>query len=208
MLNYLWTIACSHITTQHTGLCTPVRFPWWGTQSYECMGISNPHTLFQCKAAYQRGGRLQSLQPSRCPHFCDSSSCISSCLLHSPSWPVSVPSASCPVPCEWRKAPILADQAALCRTLAFFVGGFPYKRRSIRNISGTGEEVSPCNWSAGHISLPWDNFQAATVFTNAHRNKKKQQVKYQCVLPQLLGSITFQLACVLWGFQVGRISHR
>lgn len=55
--------------------------------------------------------------------------------LHSPSWPVSVPSASCPVPCEWRKAPILADQAALCRTLAFFVGGFPYKRSNIRNIS-------------------------------------------------------------------------
>lgn len=60
--------------------------------------------------------------------------------LHSPSWPVSVPSASCPVPCEWRKAPILADQAALCRTLAFFVGGFPYKRSDVRNISGTGEE--------------------------------------------------------------------
>lgn len=60
--------------------------------------------------------------------------------LHSPSWPVSVPSASCPVPCEWRKAPILADQAALCRTFAFFVGGFPYKRR---NISGTGGERKP-----------------------------------------------------------------
>jgi len=59
--------------------------------------------------------------------------------LHSPSWPVSVPSASCPVPCEWRKAPILADQAALCRTLAFFVGGFPYKRR---NISGIGRKRS------------------------------------------------------------------
>lgn len=63
--------------------------------------------------------------------------------LHSPSWPVSVPSASCPVPCEWRKAPILADQAALCRTLAFFVGGFPYKRSNIRNISNTGEDMKP-----------------------------------------------------------------
>lgn len=98
------------------------------------------------------------------------------CHLNSPSWPVSVPSASCPVPCEWRKAPILADQAALCRTLAFFVGGFPYKIKHMRNISGTGEEANHCNWPARHASLPWGDFQATTSFTNTH-SKKKQQVK-------------------------------
>lgn len=48
-----------------------------------------------------------------------------------PSCPVGVPSASCPVPWEWRKAPILADQAALCRTLAFLVGGFPWREESL-----------------------------------------------------------------------------
>lgn len=126
--------------------------------------------------------------------------------LHSPSWPVSVPSASCPVPCEWRKAPILADQAALCRTLAFFVGGFPYKRRNVRNISGTGE-TSPCNWQAGHAFLPWGGFQVTAIFTNAHRNKKEQEVKYQSVLLQLLGSTSFQLACILRGLQAARTSH-
>lgn len=51
-----------------------------------------------------------------------------------PSWPVGVPSASWPVPCAWRKAPILADHAALCRTLAFLVGGFPWRGREGREV--------------------------------------------------------------------------
>lgn len=57
--------------------------------------------------------------------------------------------------------------------------------------------------ATGYSSLPWDNFQASTIFINAHSNKK-QQVKYQCVLSQLLGTTTFKLSCFLWGLQAGR----
>lgn len=95
--------------------------------------------------------------------------------LHSPSWPVSVPSASCPVPCEWRKAPILADQAALCRTFAFFVGGFPYKRRKISGTRGE-RKPGPATGQQGMHLFPRGNFQVTTIFINARRHKKWQQV--------------------------------
>lgn len=61
----------------------------------------------------------------------------------SPSCPVGVPSASCPVPWAWRKAPILADQAALCRTLAFLVGGFPCRAKRVR---AAAEPESAAPW--------------------------------------------------------------
>lgn len=78
----------------------------------------------------------------------------------SPSCPVGVPSASCPVPWAWRKAPILADQAALCRTLAFLVGGFPCRAKRVCRLWAEPESAATLPCFLRHSGLEF----AAIVF--------------------------------------------
>lgn len=161
--------------------------------------VSNPHALFQRVAWHQRGGRgPQGLEPSRCPHFCGSCSCTSSHLAytHHPGPSAShLPAAPCPAnggrPRSWpTRLPCAGLSLSLLAVSPTKEGTLWYRR---------GEEARSCNWPAEDAPLPRGDFPVTTIFINACRNKKWQQVKYNYLLPQLLGGSTSQLVCFLYG---------
>lgn len=83
----------------------------------------------------------------------------------------------CQLPCALRmeEGPDLGRPGCLVQDFRFLCWRFPLQKKE-HQWYRRGEEASSCNWQAEDAPLPRGDFRVTTIFINARRHKKWQQV--------------------------------